>query len=140
MYTVRFFVKKHHSFGEKDTLEERVIKTGKTTVAEAFEVALQNGLVWHDTAQYIWEDKLYKVYKQKDNDEKVLLKSFASEIEARKYIYALYKRARAKKLYIWKTSTSLQPKDYCVTGFEFTKAEFTDARGFRNANYSIFFE
>lgn len=81
------------------------------------------------------------VYKQKDNEAKVLLKSFASEKEAVIYINDLYRRARAKKLYITRFGTTLKyPKNLCVVSFEYSKVELTDAGKVRSAYYRFFIE
>lgn len=56
MYTAIFFTVKHHFFG-KDELVKNVIKTGKSDVFEAFEVALDHGCDPNKKVYMKWEDE-----------------------------------------------------------------------------------
>ncbi|QCD37167.1 MULTISPECIES: hypothetical protein [Muribaculaceae] len=54
-YTVTFFVEKTDLAGNHKGMEKRVIRTGKTTIAEAAEVAIAHGANPFKNWKLTWE-------------------------------------------------------------------------------------
>jgi len=54
--TILFYEYKMVGMDTKATSIKHIIKTGKKTMAEAFDVACANGLNPSDTCKFIWED------------------------------------------------------------------------------------